>query len=115
MFQDRKIEMSKNTREMIEKAYEIYHSPEQDVTPLVKMGMNENSAKMTLTWFKHISDGTLYKRRVSTTQVEFILNELYHDPDKSGLGLALQSMNEYLEYYPNSKKINDLVKSFEKN
>ena len=107
----RRLKMSKYSPEIFEKAYEIYRASEQDITPLLKMGMNENSAQMTLTWYKKIFAGELYKRSASATQVEFILNKLYCGHDISGLTLVLQSMTKYLNYYRN-KKIEGIVKVF---
>ena len=114
MIQDEEIKMPINTREMFEKAYEIYHSPDQDVTPLVEMGMNENSANIALKHYKKFFAGEVPTRQASTIEVEVILNELYNDHDKSRLALVLQSMPEYLLKYPN-KKMEDMVKKFEYN
>ncbi len=79
------------TKEMFEKAYEIYQTTSQDIAPLIEMGMNETSAKMTIVWYSHILKGELYKRSASALQIEFILNKLFSDNDKKKLNLVLLS------------------------
>jgi predicted restriction endonuclease len=98
---------------MFEKAYEIYQSSTDDVKPLIDMGMNENSAKMTLTWYGKIFNGELYKRSASFTQIEFILNRLFQDNERERLAIVLESLKKYVEYYK-PKKIGHIVKTFEK-
>ncbi len=107
--------MAKITKEMIEKAYEIFHTLQKGVTPLVQMGMNENSAEMTMIWYEHILNGKLYKRTGSAMQVEFILEKLFHDQDKDRLALVLQSLNQYIEFYSERKfkKVRITIEKFE--
>lgn len=75
-------DMGKITKEMFEKAYEIYLTPAKDIKPLLEMGMNPTSAKMTINWYEHILKGKLYKRTASALQIEFILEKLFKNHDK---------------------------------
>ena len=107
--------MTKISEEMIEKAYEIYFTDDQDITPLLNMGMNEGSAKMTMTWFKKLFDGELYKRSGSEMQIEWILNKLYETYDFKRLALALESLKKYCEFYDEMPmiRVRQLIKEFE--
>jgi len=107
--------MGRITKEMFEKVYEIYFTQTQDIDPVVKMGMNETSAKMTLVWYEHILNGKLYKRTASAVQIEFILEKLFNDNDKSRLALVLQSFNKYIEFYNDKqlKKVKSYIELYE--
>ena len=104
------------TEEMIETCFEIFFSEDQNIDPVVQLGMNENSARMTIVWFSCLFNGELYKRRVPTMQVEWILNKLYDTRDFNRLKNTLKSLNKYCDFYANEPMlaIRSLVKEFEK-
>lgn len=108
--------MSSNTKHMMEKAFDIFESGSKDTTPLVKMGMNKNSASMTFTWLERILTGELYKRHASAMQIEWILDKLYTNNDRARLMLAFKSLNKYISYYQAVPliKTREIVKKYER-
>ena len=104
------------TEEMIKASYEVFFTKDKDVEPVIQLGMDKNSAKMTIVWFEKLFSGELYKRTVSTLQIKWILNKLYQIQDYNRLKNTLESLNKYCDYY--SKKpmvsVRHLVKEFER-
>ncbi len=86
--------MTKITEEMIEACYNAYMT-DGDIEQAVQLGMNTNSAKMTLDWFEKIFSGDLYSSNVSNLQINWILNRLYDDKDFERLTKVLKSLDEY--------------------
>lgn len=104
------------TEEMIETCFEIFFTEDQNIDPVVQLGMNENSARMTIVWFRFLFNGELYKRLVPAMQVEWILNKLYHTQDFVRLENTLKSLNKYCDFYDKKPMVavRNLVKEFEK-
>ena len=104
------------TEEMIEMCFEIFFSEDQSIDPVLQLGMNENSAKMTVIWFSCLFNGELYKRLVPKMQVKWILNKLYDTRDFGRLKNTLESLNKYCDFYDNKPMLatRNLVKEFEK-
>ncbi len=105
--------MTKITEEMIEACYNAYMT-DGDIEEAVQLGMNTNSAKMTLDWFEKIFNGDLYKRIVPYSQINWLLNKLYDDKDFERLTKVLKSLDEYCLYYANQPmiKTKHLIKEF---
>ena len=108
--------MTKITEEMIEMSYEVYFTKDQDIEPLLKIGMNESSAKMTMVWFEKMFSGELYKRTGSAFQIEWLLTKLYEEKDFNRLRSSLKSLNKYCDYYDFRPmvKVRNTIKTFEK-
>jgi len=93
-----------------------FFSEDQNIDPVVQLGMNENSARMTIVWFNCLFNGELYKRQTPTMQVKWILNKLSDTRDFHRLMKTLESLNKYCDFYDNRPMpaIRSLVKEFEK-
>jgi len=98
--------------EMFEKVYEIYHTIEKDLTPVIEIGMNKNSAKMTLQWYDYILKGEFKKRTASKIQIKFILKELFLDNNVTGLENVLKYLRQYKEHY-NPNFLNQYIEDYE--
>ncbi|WP_202944680.1 HNH endonuclease [Desulforapulum autotrophicum] len=79
------------------KAFEIYHSKEKDIDPLIKMGMNENSAKDTIRCFGKLLKGESPSRRVQLSLIKFLLQELYTNNRREDLGNVLRALDKHYE------------------
>ena len=108
--------MATITEQMIATAYEVFVSEDKNIEPLLTLGMNENSAKMTIAWFKKLFSGEPNKRTGSTMQIRWILNKLYKEKDYARLASSLESLNKYLDFYEDKpmKEVRKIVKEFEK-
>jgi hypothetical protein len=104
------------TEEMIETCFEIFFTEDQNIDPALHLGMNRNSARMTIKWFRCLFNGELYKRRVPAMQVEWILNRLYNMHDFNRLRNVLISLGQYCDFYDNHPMhlVRHLVEEFEK-
>ncbi len=86
--------MSRNTKEMFEKSFEIYHSKDQDITPLVEMGMNANSAKDTICCFNKLLSGEPFSRNIQTGLIKVLLRQLYTNNKKEKLANVLTALEK---------------------
>jgi hypothetical protein len=102
------------TEQMLETAYEVFSTKDQDIEQLLALGMNENSAKMTIAWFNNLFSGKPNKRTGSAMQIRWILNKLYEENNFERLAFSLESLNEYLDYYDKKPmvKTRQTVKEF---
>ena len=100
---------------MISTAYDAYFNSAKDITLVVEAGMSESSAKMSMIWFDHIFNGTLYKRTGSAMQIEWVLNKLVEERDTERLTVVLKSLRLYIDYYSDKpmEKVRALVEKYQ--
>ncbi len=99
--------MAKNTEDFYLKALEIFYTHDQDIEPLLEMGMNENSAKGTLYCYKKLLNGELHTRNVQIGLIKVILRTLHKNNDKEGLANVIKALDKKYEFrFQNYKENN---------
>lgn len=97
-----------NTEELCTKAVEIFFTTEQDITPLIEMGMNKNSAKDTIRCYSQLIVGKPFSRGMQQGVFKPLLKYLYEHNDRENLNNVLIGLDRHfairLEKY-NQKNI----------
>jgi len=65
--------------------------------------VNEGSAKIMFEMYKHLRLGRLYKRFLSTIDMDYFLSQILADNGASGLQTALHSLWQHITYFESQK------------
>ena len=95
------------TQNMIDESYKIavqvfnnVISKQTGIDSLVKnTGMNKGSASDYIENYKCLRNGTVYKRTMNENATRTYLQNIYNDLGVQGLQLALQAVQQHLDYY----------------
>ena len=99
----------RNTREMYRKALDIYYSNSNDISPLIEMGMNENSARGTLYCYKKLLNGQLHTRNVQLVLIKTLLNSLYEKNDINGLANVIRALDKKYDFRSQNYNENNIT------
>jgi len=95
--------VKKNTEDRLEKAVEIFFTKDQNITPLIEMGMNENSAKDTIRCYAKLIKGEPFSRGIQQNVIKAILKKLYENNDQGKLANVIAGLDKHFERRLNSK------------
>lgn len=98
--------MGKMTNKMVEKSFEIGKerfldkiSLQEGVDLLVKIGVNENSARDYIYLYSHLRNGEEFKRRANNFATEYYLQRIFNEGGISHLQKALLSLTKHFDYW----------------
>lgn len=86
-----------NTEDLYTEAVDIFFTEKQDITPLVEMGMNENSAKDTIKCYAQLITGNPFRRSIQQNVIRALLKKLYKNEDKEKLSNVLTGLDKHFE------------------
>ena len=79
-----------------------------------KTGMNLGSAKAYIKAFFQMRKGEKLDWCLASPGIEYYFKRIYNDFGKDALGIAMETVKEYLKYDPqNHPGLEDLIKKFE--
>ena len=84
-----------NIEEIQAKAVEIFFTTEQDITPLIDMGMNKNSAKDTIRCYSQLINGKPFSRSIQQGVIKPLLKYLSDHNDKEKLKNVLIGLDKH--------------------
>ncbi len=83
-------------------AVEIFFTNNQDITPLIEIGMNKTSAKDTMKCYSHLIKGEPFRRGIQQNVIFALLNKLYKNGDKGFQDTDLTALDKYFEFRLNN-------------
>jgi len=89
--------MKKNTEDIQAKVVEIFFTKDQDITPLIEMGMNQNSAKDSIKCYSQLIKGEPFRRSIQQVVIKAILKKLYENNDGEKLANVLTGLEKHFE------------------
>jgi len=99
--------VNKELKEYERMAAEIFFTKEQDISPLLKIGMNKNSAKGTMVCYEKLINGKHYSRNIQQNVIIALLEQLFKDKNYGIIPHAIKSLegnfNIRLEKYGDKK------------
>ncbi len=93
----------KITEDMVVKAVEIFFTKDQNITPLIEMGMTESSAKGTIYCYAKLIKGEPFSRGIQQNVIKAILKKLYENNDQGKLANVIAGLDKHFERRLNSK------------
>lgn len=99
--------MGKELKEYERLAAEIFFTKEQDISPLLKIGMNKNSARDTMRCYEKLINGKPYSRSIQQNVITALLEQLFKDKNYGIIPNVIKSLEENfkirLEKYNDNK------------
>lgn len=118
--------MGKMTNEMVKESFLIGKerflnriSLQEGVDSLVKIGINENSARDYIYLYSHLRNGEEFKRRANNFATEYYLQKIFDEGGIEHLQQALLSLSKHFNYWEEYsggqiKKGRDIYEKFSK-
>lgn len=78
-------------------AVEIFFTKEQDVSPLIEIGMNKNSAIDTMRCYRKLIHGEPFSRSIQQNVIIALLEKLYEIDDKENLNNVLMALEKHFK------------------
>jgi 5-methylcytosine-specific restriction protein A len=85
-------------------AVEIFFTKDKDITPLIKSGMNENSAKDTIRCYAQLVKGEPFRRKIQQGVIRALLENLHKNNDKEKLLNVIKGLEKHFEIRLNEYK-----------
>jgi hypothetical protein len=89
--------MKKDLKKYEKMAVEIFFTKDQDITPLIEIGMNKTSAKDTMKCYSYLIKGEPFRRGIQQNVILALLNKLYENRDKERLNNVLIALDKHFE------------------
>lgn len=86
--------MGKDLKEYERLAAEIFFTSEQDISHLLNLGMNENSAKGTMRCYKKLINGEPYSRSIQENVITALFEQLFKDENYETIPNVIKSLEE---------------------
>ena len=96
--------MKKELNKYEKMAVEIFFTKEQDITPLIEMGMNETSAKDTMKCYAKLIKGEPFRRGIQQNVIKAILEKIHENNDKDNFNNVLMALDKHFEIRLNKYK-----------
>ena len=89
--------MTKELKEYEKMAVEIFFTKDQDITPLIEIGMNKTSARDTMECYSQLIKGEPFRRGIQQNVILVLLKKLYENSDKERLNQVLIGLDKHFE------------------
>jgi hypothetical protein len=89
--------MNKELKKYEKMAVEIFLTQDQDIAPLIEMGMNKTSAKDTMKCYSLLFKGEPFRRGIQQNVIKALLQNLYNNNGKENLANVLIGLDKHFE------------------